>query len=114
MNFVDGAIEGGEFVRDGHRLACPGLPDDPSAVIGIRPEDLKVSEPGQGWLDGTIYSLELTGDETIVNVEAGGTNLISRMDKEFELAMGAPVSVEILNNRAYFFDARSGDRLRPA
>lgn len=113
MNFVEGAIRDGEFIRDSRRLPCPGLADNASAVIGVRPEDLKVVEPGKGWLDGSIYSLELTGDETIVNVEAAGTNLVSRMDKEFELAMGAPVGVEILNDRAYFFDAATGRRLRP-
>ena len=115
MNFIRGSIENGRFESEGG----VGVPvegnaarDGAAAVMGFRPEDAEVAEPGTGLFDATVYAAELTGDVTLVTVALGGdASLAIKMPKEYDVDFDRKVAVRFPLERGFLFDAASGERL---
>ena len=121
MNFIRGSIENGRF-ESGGGVSVPvegagdagvaGLHDGAAAVMGFRPEDAEVSDPGTGLFDATVYAAELTGDVTLVTVALGDDASIAiKMPKEYDVDFDRKVAVGFPLERGFLFDAASGDRL---
>ena len=121
MNFIRGSIENGRF-ESGGGVSVPvegagdagasGLRDGAAAVMGFRPEDAEVSDPGTGLFDATVYAAELTGDVTLVTVALGDDASIAiKMPKEYDVDFDRKVAVGFPLERGFLFDAASGDRL---
>ena len=115
MNFVRGSIGNGRFEsRGGVSVPIAGVKDGAAAVMGFRPEDAEVAEPGAGLFDATVYAAELTGDVTLVTLalEGGGdASLAVKMPKEYEVDFDRKVAVRFPVERGFLFDAGSGERL---
>ena len=132
MNFIRGSIENGRFESEGG-VSVPvegagdagadagtgtgagagaGMRDGAAAVMGFRPEDAEVSDPGTGLFDATVYAAELTGDVTLVTVALGGDASVAiKMPKEYDVDFDRKVAVGFPLERGFLFDAASGDRL---
>ena len=120
MNFIRGSIENGRFESEGG-VSVPvegagdagaGLHDGAATVMGFRPEDAEVSDPGTGLFDATVYAAELTGDVTLVTVALGDDASIAiKMPKEYDVDFDRKVAVGFPLERGFLFDAASGDRL---
>ena len=120
MNFIRGSIENGRFESEGG-VSVPvegagdagaGLHDGAATVMGFRPEDAEVSDPGNGLFDATVYAAELTGDVTLVTVALGDDASIAiKMPKEYDVDFDRKVAVGFPLERGFLFDAASGDRL---
>ena len=121
MNFIRGSIENGRF-ESGGGVSVPvegagdagaaGLHDGAATVMGFRPEDAEVSDPGTGLFDATVYAAELTGDVTLVTVALGDDASIAiKMPKEYDVDFDRKVAVGFPLERGFLFDAASGDRL---
>ena len=121
MNFIRGSIENGRFesgggvsvpVRGAGDAGAAGLHDGAATVMGFRPEDAEVSDPGTGLFDATVYAAELTGDVTLVTVALGDDASIAiKMPKEYDVDFDRKVAVGFPLERGFLFDAASGDRL---
>ena len=121
MNFIRGSVENGRFESAGG-VGVPvegegeGTVDGPrsgaEAVMGFRPEDAEVADPGTGLFDATVYAAELTGDVTLVTLALGGdASLAVKMPKEYDVDFDRKVAVRFPLERGFLFDAASGDRL---
>ena len=125
MNFIRGRIENGRF-ESGDGVSVPvegagdvgtggagaGVRDGAATVMGFRPEDAEVSDPGTGLFDATVYAAELTGDVTLVTVALGDDASIAiKMPKEYDVDFDRKVAVGFPLERGFLFDAASGDRL---
>ena len=122
MNFIRGSVENGRFESAGG-VSVPvegagdagaglGLRDGAATVMGFRPEDAEVSDPGTGLFDATVYAAELTGDVTLVTVALGDDASIAiKMPKEYDVDFDRKVAVGFPPERGFLFDAASGDRL---
>ncbi len=114
MNFVRGRIKDGRFVSESGRVDAAGYADASDVIMGLRPEDVRIVDPGSGHMKGSIYALELTGDETIVTCVVDGANMVVRMHKDYEENTHAEVEIGISGEHIYFFnDDEAGERLRP-
>ena len=126
MNFIRGSIENGRFesggesgggvgvpvVGAGGARAGAGVKDGAAAVMGFRPEDAEVTDPGTGLFDAPVYAAELTGDVTLVTVALGDDASIAiKMPKEYDVDFDRKVAVGFPLDRGFLFDAASGDRL---
>ena len=112
MNFVRGSVGNGRF-ESGGGVAVPvaGARDGMAAVLGFRPEDAEVAEPGSGLFDATVYAAELTGDVTLVTVALGDdASLAVKMPKEYDVDFDRKVAVRFPLERAFLFDAATGER----
>ena len=114
MNLVSGRLEAGAFVNGAGQVACPGLAASGAAVLGFRPEDCRVVAPEEGALRGRLYSVEMTGSESIVTCQLGETQIVARMPDDFELPIDSQVGITLDPARLCVFDGESGDRLRAA
>jgi multiple sugar transport system ATP-binding protein len=111
MNLVGGRIEQRRFESHGIRLPLDGGSEARDAVLGFRPEDAKIVDPGRGLFDATVYAAELTGDVTLVTISLGEQSLAVKMPKEYEVDFDSRVAVHFPLERGFLFDARSGERL---
>jgi len=114
MNLLEGEVEGGVFTgADGLRVAGLGAVSIPKAVLGVRPEDAEVVESGssQANLNAPIYSVELTGENTLVSVAVGRGLLTMRADKDFSGNIDQQIGIHIAPGRAFLFDRESEDRV---
>ena len=108
MNFVDGRIDGGVFIRESIRIPVARENTD-QITIGIRPEHIRVfNEVQNEAIAATVYVTELMGNETFVFLSVGNTRLIARAPAEFRADVESPVWLRIVADKAHFFDTRTG------
>jgi multiple sugar transport system ATP-binding protein len=74
--------------------------------IGIRPEDLKLVEPGDAHaIAGEVYVVEPMGNETLVDIRADGQRLTVRTGRGFRSRIGERVGLAFDTSDACFFGA---------
>lgn len=113
MNFLEGAVTNGTFAAEGITIPVPDLPNRAGVTLGFRPEDCKVVAAGAGQIDARVFTLEMTGDQSLVTFRFGDVPMVVKMDKEFEIAAGTVAGISFDPAKACFFETESGARLRP-
>ena len=112
MNLVEGGIADNRFRIDGTAIAPVDAPSRDGLVLGVRPEDLKLTAAGEGDFDAPVYASELTGESVLVTVEVGGNRIAAKADRQLRHAIDERVGIGVDASRIYLFDAASGERLR--
>jgi multiple sugar transport system ATP-binding protein len=111
MNLIAGEMANGLF--KGNSTEVPKLGKASGKVtLGIRPEDVSIAPKGKGHVNATLYSLEPTGDQTLVSVRLGEQLVVARADRDFRQSIDTPISLNFDVKRAYVFDGVTGDRIR--
>jgi multiple sugar transport system ATP-binding protein len=112
MNLVEGRVEQGVFMAEGVRVAGFGTLTQHQVVLGVRAEDLAVSNPEDAAIRGEVFAFELTGDATLATVRAGGGLVVARANKDFRAAIGSTLALAADAARCFLFDAATQQRLR--
>ncbi len=113
MNFITGKLkkDGGCFVEfeDGATLPADELKDyDGNVTVGIRAEDARIVESGDGHL-ATVVNVEMLGGETLVYASYGGGTLTVKTQKN--VTKGDEIVVAFDKEKARFFDPASGKNI---
>jgi ABC-type sugar transport system ATPase subunit len=105
-------IETGEAPAFG-TLALDGRPAGRSPLlVGVRPEDIRLTDPGAPGLDGRIRLVEALGAEYYVHVETASGELIVRvMDKRRRPVPGETVVLQPAPAAVHLFDKATGLRV---
>ena len=111
MNLVEGGIAGDRFRVDGTAIAPVAAPPQDGLVLGVRPEDLTLTEAGAGDFDAQVYASELTGDSVLVTVEVGEDRIAAKADRHARHRIGERVGIAVDASRVYLFDAATGARV---
>ena len=81
-------------------------------ILGIRPEDVEVSlSPRTDWLPARVYVTEEMGNETIVVVSDGSTQLTARAPAGFRADFDTPVWFHLRDEKLHRFDRATGSRI---
>ncbi|MEL7348054.1 MAG: sn-glycerol-3-phosphate ABC transporter ATP-binding protein UgpC [Pseudomonadota bacterium] len=113
MNLIEGAINGGMFVTTGGtRLVAIDAPDRANVVLGVRADDMTVSEPGEGDIDVPIYAFENTGEATLLTVQWGKQRVIAKGDRHLRKEQDDVVSITVNPEHTYIFDPDTGNRIK--
>ena len=112
MNLIHGEIESGNFFAEGCLINNVDKDSKKDVILGIRPEDMEIVQKGTSHLEATLYSIELTGDQTIVTSKMGSNFVTINEDKDFESNLDLPVKIKLDKAKIYFFDSLSGERIR--
>jgi multiple sugar transport system ATP-binding protein len=111
MNLIAGDMAGGSFTGPNTVVAKAGKASG-KVTLGIRPEDVSIAAKGKGHVNATLYSLEPTGDQTLVSVRVADTLLVARADRDFRQAIDSPIALNFDVSRLYLFDGNTGVRIR--
>jgi ABC-type sugar transport system ATPase subunit len=118
MNFIDGRLTGDAgatvFEAPSLRLSQPagGPAAAGPATLGIRPEHVRLTGPGEGH-PAVVNLTEPLGDGTLVFLDYGGPgSLVAKVDAEEKVAVGDRRGFAFRGDRVLFFDTASGARLR--
>ncbi len=119
MNLVEGRVDGGVFTAPGIRLAGFGALTKAGVVLGARAEDLTVSAssaPSASSTDapisGQVFSFELTGDATLITLQAGAQRITAKAGKAQRASIGQALGFDTDASRCFLFDAATQARLR--
>jgi ABC-type sugar transport system ATPase subunit len=82
-------------------------------VLGVRPADLRLVAPGQGW-PARVELVEELGDARIANLRAGAHALKIKCDHSAALVEGATVHLAFAAASAHLFSPTDGARLETA
>jgi multiple sugar transport system ATP-binding protein len=111
MNMLDAIWRGGRLHVVGQELAADlNLSEGSSLTVGIRPDDLVVSD-AQGLIEGVVNVLEPLGSETLVYVDIGGREVIAKADGRMPPQLGARVQLAADLANMHLFD-QSGKAIR--
>jgi multiple sugar transport system ATP-binding protein len=111
MNLIKGSIENGTFSGPDTRIEGVGHGNRGDVVLGVRPEDMEITGSKDGHLLSKLYSLEPTGDLTLVTAWAGEQLVVAKSARNFRQPLDTPIAFRFPNDRVYFFDGAAGDRL---
>jgi len=114
MNLIDGEVKDGVFTSPGGvKVNGLGSTNVTSAVLGARPEDIHVLpvDSAKANIVAPIYSVELTGENTLVTVRARAALLTVRADKNFMGDFDQMVKVGFAPERVFLFDRQSQERV---
>ena len=113
MNLINGSIQGGQFVTAGGTQLVPvGGDDRNEVVLGVRADDIRVSEAGQGNIDVPIYAFENTGEATLLTVQWGRQRVIAKGDRYLRKEQDDMIGIALNPEHLYLFDPNSGSRIR--
>lgn len=127
MNILEGQIvqlqTGWEFVvgrlhiqlANEFQEACQQRVNQP-VHLGIRPEDLHLSKPGDSAptevrLSCEVSVVQLLGSDSLVELDCQGTAVMARVDARRACRMGEMIDVSFSVERLHLFDAATGQRL---
>jgi multiple sugar transport system ATP-binding protein len=111
MNLLKGDVGDGAFRHAGGIVGCVSISAVGPVTIGQRPEDLRVVEPGEGDLAGTVFTSELLGDSTLLSVRVGSDLMNVKVGPEEGRRMGEAVGIKLDRGRLHAFGAVDGRRL---
>ncbi len=108
MNLIDGNISNNCFISSfGLNIPLAKKSKGGTAVFGIRPEDVIISDKGE--IAGEILSIENLGRQELLLVQvASGDRL--KLVAGGGYSIGDKVRFAFANDKAYLFDKESGER----
>ena len=111
MNLIKGAVLKGVFTGPGVKISGLKYADHTNVVFGIRPEDVVIVPKSKAHVTAPLYSLEPTGDQTLLAVKNGDQLIIARAARDYRAAIDTPLSLQFNLARAFIFDGETGARL---
>jgi len=119
MNFVKGSFDGKKFVSDSGLISVDLNKEDvalltknnaSSVVLGIRPENIQLSDKSGITLD--VDSVELLGNEFIIYSRFEDKLLAVKTNNPVDPDLVGPHNFAFDNKKLYFFDPESTNRIR--
>ncbi len=114
MNFIKGERKGSEFMSNPVNYSLNStqqklLPDG-KVILGIRPEDLKVSEnqEDENRFRAQVELAEPMGAVTHLHLNASGLELVARINPEENYQQGKDITLSLPPEKVLFFDSKSG------
>ena len=84
--------------------SLPGRPDR-SSHVGMRPEDLELTDPGSGLVSGRVLLSEYTGASSLLHVELPGGEIFLVAYDGQTIDADTALGLTIAPDRLHFFDA---------
>jgi multiple sugar transport system ATP-binding protein len=111
MNLIKGTLAEGTFIGPDTRVEAAGKGSHNNVVLGVRPEDMEITTDRDGHLVSKLYSLEPTGDLTLVTAWAAEQLVVAKGPRSFRQAIDTPIAFRFPKDRVYLFAGETGQRL---
>ena len=111
MNLILGKMREGSFEHGEFSIKLT-RGDHEQCVLGIRPEDMEITRPGDGIFSAKVYSFELTGESTLITVILGDERIIVRGPKDYRVEIDEQVGILLNPETCFLFDSETRQRIR--
>ena len=111
MNLIPGKMREGNFEHAEFSIKLT-RGDHEQCVLGIRPEDMEITRPGDGIFSAKVYSFELTGESTLITVILGDERIIVRGPKDYRVEIDEQVGILLNPENCFLFDSETRQRIR--
>ena len=111
MNLIPGKMREGSF-EHGEFSIKVSRGDHEQCVLGIRPEDMEITRPGDGIFSAKVYSFELTGESTLITVILGDERIIVRGPKDYRVEIDEQIGILLNPENCFLFDSETRQRIR--
>ena len=111
MNFIPGELKDGNFVGNDMSVEAVGGRTRGGAILGVRPEDMALVNGDAAHFSAPIYSVELTGEVTLVTVQLGEDFVTIRADKDFAGEIDDQINIRIAPDKTFLFDSAAKQRI---
>lgn len=112
MNFLNGSVKDGVFRTGGSQIAAAGITPIPEATLGIRSEDIALEAPREGDLDCTVYSVEPTGEATLIIAAHNRDRITVKAEKSLRPSPEERIGLRFAPDGLRFFRTSDGQRVR--
>jgi len=110
MNLLDGRAAGGTVVAGPFEWRSPATGLPPRVCVGVRPQHVRLGDPGEGRHRGEVVAVEPLGAESHVHVRVGDVALRAQAPGFETRRRGDGVGVSIDASSILIFDAEHGER----
>ncbi len=110
MNLIEGRLENGVFTAEKIRVEGFKSTVNGNVTLGFRAEDALIKS-GKTELSAPIYSFELLGEASMINVQVGKIIASVKADKDYSGTIGETVSIATPASICHLFDTASGERI---
>jgi multiple sugar transport system ATP-binding protein len=121
MNFADVTISdvGGTVTAEAQGLRVQVPPakagvlrpyKGQTVTFGVRPEDVHIAtgaDPGHYTFDATVEVVEPLGSEILLDVKAGASTIVARVEPTVRVKVHEPVRLAVNADRLHFFDTKT-------
>ena len=111
MNLIPGKMREGTFEHAEFSMKLT-RGEHEKCVLGIRPEDMEITRPGDGIFSAKVYSFELTGESTLITVILGDERIIVRGPKDYRVEIDEQVGILLNPETCFLFDSETRQRIR--
>jgi multiple sugar transport system ATP-binding protein len=112
MNLIEVQVDDrGVRTSTGLHLALTA-PRAGALTLGVRPEDMRISQGSDTQFSAELFAFELMGDSTMMTFKLGHTNVAVKGDKSLRLKIGDRLGVAFEPASVYWFDTATGLRVR--
>lgn len=80
----------------------------PEVIMGIRPEDLSISERSEDAIAGEVFVIEPLGSELIINVKVNEAMIKVKSPPTLKISPGVRVQMSINHENLHIFDKKTG------
>jgi iron(III) transport system ATP-binding protein len=97
LNEIAGMVRGGQAETPLGRFAAPGFPDNTAVVVAIRPQALRLRQPGSSYgVPGSVRRRQFLGPVDLVEVVVAGLDapLKGRVPRDAPGAVNAEIAVD--------------------
>ena len=116
MNLVNGSLVNGRFEATGENFSInvSGFKNltQKDVVFGVRAEDLALVEQSDAAIQGDVFTVELTGESTLVTLKLGSQFITAKADKAVRLSVGERVGFAAAATQCFLFDGATELRMR--
>ncbi|MBN9433328.1 MAG: sn-glycerol-3-phosphate ABC transporter ATP-binding protein UgpC [Bosea sp.] len=108
MNVLPASADGRAIIVPGGKVRLAAPPPAMIAHLGARPENIVVTPPGQGDIDGRVDVVERLGSDTFayVAVPDAGVLTVRIVGNDVGIAIDQPVGLAFDTQRLHLFDTR--------
>ena len=103
-------IEGNKVPSLLQKLNLTGLALPDKLLLGIRPENIQISN--DGLLEGKVNLVSNMGSENIIYVGTADTEVLVKANKETKISEGNNVKLDFERKNLFIFDKSNGERIR--
>ncbi|WP_130617094.1 ABC transporter ATP-binding protein [Dyella amyloliquefaciens] len=108
LETLDGTVPLGELAAQSHEL-LPWI--DREIVLGVRPEDLRLTDADHAALSAVLEVPEPVGNEIFLNLRHGSQSLVSRVAPGALPEAGTVMHFALAHDRLHMFEPSGGTRI---